>query len=95
VLISGMVPLLLQLWHQPAEDCCCVFLQQRNFAFSSNSTTQSLAVALNAFAVAFKVKIRGAVSHQMPARSSLAAVFFREGRNHDPARAVSAESWGA
>ncbi len=69
--------------------------QQRNLEYPSDSNIQSLAVVMHAFATAFKVKVGGAVSHQMPACCSFAVLLFREGRNHVIARVVSAESWGA
>ena len=51
----------------PAEDCCRVCLQQRSLESPSDSTTQNLAVAFNAFAIAFKLKSRGTVLYQVPA----------------------------
>ena len=75
-----------------AEDCFCVWLQQRNVEYPEDNTIQSLTVAWMRCS-RFQDQHESAVSHQTPASSSLAAVFFREGRNHDPACLVNAECW--
>ena len=42
----------------PAEDCFCVWLQQRKLEYPGDSTTKSLTVALDAFAAAFKINMK-------------------------------------
>ncbi len=75
----------------PAKDCSCVWLQQHKLEHRGDSTTKSLNVAWMRCS-RLQDQLESSVSHQMPACSSLAVVFFREGRDDGPASNVNAES---
>ncbi len=76
----------------PAADCFRVWLQPRKLEYPGDNTVKCLNVAWTRCS-RFQDQHESAVSHRMPACSSLAAVFFREGRNHEPACVVKAKFW--